>query len=167
MEKSHYSGATPPPRSNRLDIVRVTSSESQTFVILSRTIYAQYIHWYGGRSHECSEGKKACQGCGNAWPKKFLGYIHATKFGQQNTLFLELTHTACEMLIAQAHANATLRGTQVRISKTKGGAKGRYRVEVLERTFTDEELPPEKDPLETLRFLWKCKNHLTETPSQA
>jgi len=167
MVQSHYAGANPPNRKARVDVVRVTTSEQQQFLILSRSIFGQYIHWYGNRSHECTEGKKECNGCSRGWPKKFLGYLHVQQFNRETDAFLELTHTACEKLIAQAHPGKSLRGTQVRLGKTKGGAKGRYLVEVLERVVSDETLMPEKDPLLTLQFLWHCKNQHSQTDSES
>jgi hypothetical protein len=45
----------------------------------------------------------------------------------------------------------------MRISKTKGGAKGRYLVNVLATRVPESALLPELDPRVTLRYLWNCK----------
>jgi hypothetical protein len=50
-----------------------------------------------------------------------------------------------------------LRGMRFRLSRTKGGARGRYLVNILEVPAPEEELPIERDPLQTLRFLWNAK----------
>jgi hypothetical protein len=71
--------------------------------------------------------------------------------------FLEITQTCWEMLCLQAPKGQDLRGMIFRVSKTKGGAKGRFVVSVLERRLDEAELLAEKDPLPTLEFLWSVK----------
>ena len=46
-----------------------------------------------------------------------------------------------------------LRGSIIKVSRTKGGPRGRYMIEVLERRIADDALPEERDPLQTLRML--------------
>lgn len=163
---SHFTGAVPPKVQPRSEVVRVTTSESQQFVILSTSIFGQYIHWYAKRSHECTKDFKRCNGCERSWPNKWLGYVDAFHINEDKRCFIELTRTACELLVRQAPEGRPLRGLNVRISKTKGGAKGRYRIEVLERREDPATMPQERDPLPVLRFLWTCKNqHVQSSPA--
>lgn len=156
--ESHYTGAQPPVSNSRHTVHRVTTSQTQQFVIFSRSIYGQYIHWYGNRSHKCTRDEKKCNGCDRNWPTKWLGYLDAHNIHTEERVFLELTKTACDLLDKQVPPGENLRGVQVRICKTKGGPKGRYKVEVLSRRVDDPTLPQEKDPLTTLEFLWRSKN---------
>jgi len=152
-----YSGATPPGRSRHTKVVRVQTAENQQFCIVSRSIFGQYVHWYGNRTHQCTREKSKCNGCERAWPSKWLGYLHVIPLGCPDA-FLELTAAACDDLVEQAPEDKPLCGLQVRIRKTKGGKKGRYIIEILERRVDPATLPQERDPLDTLLFLWKCKN---------
>lgn len=161
--ESHFIGAQKPDKVPRPDVHRVKTTESQTFVIYSKNIFGQYIHWYGGRSHECTQDKQRCRGCMKEWPCKWLGYLDCYLVNERARVFLELTLTASNLLADLAPQDANLRGLLIRVSKTKGGAKGRYRIEVQEGRKSSSELPHERDPLPTLRFLWTCKNqHVQE-----
>jgi len=164
--ESHYTGSQPPPKLSKTEIIRVTTSEAQQFCILSKAIFGQWIHWYGNRSHECKRDVGTCSRCLDGQPAKFLGYLYVIDMRALYPSFLELTHSACDLLVKQAPPGRNLRGLNVRIKKTKGGPKGRYLVEVLERTTDPETLPDEKDPRDTLKFLWNCKKQRS-SPSEA
>lgn len=158
--ESRYRGAAPLKGVAKSTVHRVTTAETQQFVILSKSVFGQMIHWAGNRSHECTKESKKCNGCERGWPEKWLGYLHVINVHAEHECFLELTLTACNLLDKQVAPGENFRGVQVRIRKTKGGAKGRYLVEVMPRRVDDVTLPQEKDPVETLRFLWRCKNHV-------
>jgi hypothetical protein len=70
---------------------------------------------------------------------------------------LELTDTAWRLLEEQSPDQKNLRGIKFQIGRTKGGAKGRYIINVMEGVIPCEQLPEEKDPYPTLKFLWSCK----------
>ena len=129
-------GALPPDGANRHTVHRVTTSQTQQFVIFSRSIFGQYIHWYGGRSHQCTKDKSACNGCYRGWPTKWLGYFDALNMHSDERVFVEITATAFKLLDTQIPPGENCRGLQVRICKTKGGPKGRYKVEVLDSAWT-------------------------------
>lgn len=149
--------ALPGPRV-KTEVVRVKGTETQTFTIVSEQIFGIDIHWQAGRSHECTLEKGACTGCEGAWAKKWKGYLHVVPWhDKDHPAFLELTASAVERLAIFVPTGKTLRGLIVQIGKSKGGVRGRYIVQVLERRMADEELPAEIDPYPTLQFLWKCK----------
>lgn len=160
MQSRFKGAARPEKRTGSLEVRRVTTSELQQFVFLSKAFFGQYIHWYGNRSHECTKDFKECNGCQRGWPYKFLGYVHVIGMPNATEMFLELTLTACELIDKQLPEGENLRGQRINIRKTKGGPKGRYIVDVLERRIDPDTLAAEKDPLETLRFLWACKNQV-------
>lgn len=163
---SHFTGAPKPDKVPRPDVHRVKTTEVQVFCIVSKNIFGQYIHWYGGRSHECTQDKARCRGCMKEWPTKWLGYLDCHSYDQRARVFLELTLTAANLLADLAPADANLRGLVINVSKTKGGAKGRYRIEVKDGRKKSSELPEERDPLPTLQFLWRCKNqHVQDQPA--
>lgn len=157
---SHLTGSAPPTAGPRIPIVRVTSTEKQSFVIISDSVFGQKIHWYGNRSHECCEDSKHCEGCEKGWAQKWKGYLdcnlyHSTK---AERCFLELTPRAYELIIAAAPKGKPLRGLMLDVAKTKGGAKGRYLIDVKERRIDPGELPQQMDPLPILRKLWLSKS---------
>lgn len=152
-----YAGTPPPAPVARMDVIRVTSAESVQFVILSASVWGQGVHWSGSRTMECAKEKRLdCEGCKRGLPWKWKGYLHVTD-GKGWSGFLELTPTACKLIETQVGNTSCLRGVIFKIRRTKGGAKGRYIVEVLERRLPDEELPADKDPYATLKYLWSCK----------
>lgn len=155
---SHVCGAEPPPGGNRHTVHRVTTAETQQFVIYSKSIFGQWIHWYGGRSHQCTKDKAACNGCLRGWPTKWLGYFDGHNVHADERVFVEITAAAFKLLDQQIPPGENCRGVRVRMAKTKGGPKGRYKIDVLPGRVSDETLPQEKDPLSVLQFLWKCKN---------
>lgn len=155
-------GAQPPSPGPKCEIVRHTSTEPTTYFCVGSAIFGQWIHWYGNRSHECTHGKKECNGCLRGWPRKWKGYLHCISGVPQKECFVELTPTAAEMLHQMAPSGSPLRGVIMRMSKSRGGAKGRYSVEVLERRSEEDKLPKEKDPYPILAYLWACKNQSTQ-----
>lgn len=158
--ESRYENSQPPPLGARKEVIRVKSTEPQTFVILSPRFYGQWIHWFGNRSLECTKEKSGqCQGCRDSYPSYFKTYLHVLLGHSRTAAFLELTTTASEMIDQQSPAGEPLRGLMVRIGKSKGGAKGRYLVSVLERRLDPEDLPKAEDPLATLRRLWRAKKN--------
>jgi len=150
-------GCAPPPKRNHLDVFKITAVEPITLVSLSRAPWGQTIHWYNGRSHECKGEHRHCFGCKEGWPFRWVAYLHVGWPSTQNQGFLEITKSAWEMLLVQAHTGQDLRGMLFRMGRTKGGKKGRYVVQVLERRLDDAELFKELDPYPTLLFLWNCK----------
>ena len=150
-------GATPPSSTKRMEVFRVTTAETAQFTCCSSAIFGQWVHWFGRRSHECKQDKGECEGCRNNWPVKWKGYLHVTDPIGRNEGFLEVTATCWNLLLQQLTPQQTLRGLRFRLARTKGGAKGRYLVTVLETLATEKDLPSERDPLTTLRFLWNAK----------
>lgn len=158
MERKLEWRGAPVPKGNRPIIVhRVTTSEAQEFLCLSPSPFGVQIHWFGGRSHECTALFSKCQGCQDSWPVKWKGYLHVAAPPSTSDVFLELTATAILLIESQLRERETWRGVRFRLRKTKGGPKGRYLAEVLERGIDPEKLPPEIDPLPTLRRLWRAK----------
>jgi hypothetical protein len=154
---NNFAGAPPPAPAARKDVIRITSAEATQFICLSASFYGQWTHWAGGRTQECTKDRnRDCDGCRRGFPSKWKGYLHVSN-GSQWDGFLELTPTAAILLNEQTPTDKNLRGMVFRIRRTKGGAKGRYIVEVLERRVDETELVDAKDPYETLRFLWSCK----------
>jgi hypothetical protein len=156
--RGKISGSAPPPGGPKTEIVRVTSTEKQIFCCVSSAVFGQWIHWYGKRSHECTLEAGNCNGCQRGWPRKWKGYMHAMTGAPPRTVFVEITPACFELVAMLAPQEKSLRGVYLYLSKTKGGAKGRYLVEVLERRADESQLPEERDPRPILKFLWACKN---------
>lgn len=150
-------GVAPPPPKMKMDVIRITSTEPHQLIVVSRTAFGQPVHWFGRRSHECTAQRGNCEGCNSNWPCKWQGYIHVMTPTHNWQGFLEFTATAWAIIESQLKSGENLRGAIIRVGRTKGGAKGRYLVEVLERKIPDADLPQERDPLNTLRMLWRAK----------
>lgn len=156
---NEVNGVPPPPPRRRLIVHRVLTAEKQMFVCVSKNPWGMQVHWYGRRSHECFAPKATCQRCIDGWPWKWQAYFHVLVDAGRTPAFLEVTATCYHLLKAQIPSNTNWRGTVFHLHRTKGGAKGRYIGEVLERRIPDSDLPQELDPIDTLRFLWNVKKH--------
>jgi hypothetical protein len=99
-----------------------------------------------------------CDRCVQGWPPKWKGYINAIALYDDKRVFVELTPAAYNLTVSVIPPNEDLRGLILAISKTKGGAKGRYRVHVEGVRRDPAQLPHEEDPLPVLRYLWNVKN---------
>lgn len=158
-------GAMPPKPGPKQEIVRVTTVEPVKFTVLSSAIFGQNIHWFGGRSHECSSDKSSCINCEKGWPQKWKGYIHAIEWREEKRVFVELTPTAARLLLATTIGEETLRGMVIEIHKSKGGAKGKYYVTRIQQRINMATLPSEEDPAAILKFLWASKNSSGQLPA--
>jgi hypothetical protein len=165
MAGNKIKGASPPTSGPSFEVVRVKTSEVESFTIVCRAVWGQSVHWFGGRSHECTQETGNCARCNTMQPLKWKGYLQALSWQTRKQVFVEITPNAYEQLVALTEARETLRGTVVKIRKTKGGAKGRYIVDVLERTIPEAELPEERDPLPVLRFLWRANGARVNPPA--
>jgi len=151
-------GALPPAPKIVREVIRVTTSEAKTFICFSRSVWGQYVHWHANRSHECTQSKeKYCEGCERGWPVKWKGYLHVRDLTGTIKGFLEITDTAYRLIDHQLGTDKNLRGIRFRLARTKGGAKGRYIVEVYQDRLPEDQLIQEEDPYKTLKFLWSCK----------
>jgi len=150
-------GAPPPPPQSVMIVYRVTGSESQEFVCVCSAPTGVFVHWHGRRSHECRRETGDCQGCRENWPSKWQGYLHVLSDMGRREGFLEITSTCYHLLQTKMPDKQAWRGMRFRISRTKGGPRGRYLVDVLEARVTSENLIAERDPVPLLRKLWGAK----------
>lgn len=151
-------GAIPPKPGPSSEVIRVKSEQVQKFLVLSRAVFGQWIHYYANRSHECTLEKGTCTRCQQGWPRKWKGYIHAVQLSNNARVFVELTPAAFDLVVQVIPEKEDLRGLIVGISKTKGGAKGRYRIHVEGVRRDPVQLPEEQDPYPILTYLWNVKN---------
>lgn len=151
------SGKSPPKQSRKWEIYRVVSKEPEQMVIVSKCVYGTDVHWWQNRSHECRLSSGSCKGCQDGWPVRWKGYLHVARPSGDWQGFWEFTTPVFNALALQLGDRFNFRGCIVRVGKTKGGPKGRYLVEILERTIAEEDLPVPADPLDTLRFLWNAR----------
>lgn len=147
-------GATPPKTVGLdLEVVRIVNTSPRQFVFLSEKAWGAWFHWIG-RSVPCSRPAE-CERCTRS-KAKWRGYIHAFEFlaAGKKSVIIELTLPALALIEMQL-ALQPLRGTQVKLAKTKGGKHGRFLVEVLGRRVDPATLPPAANPQTTLEWLWK------------
>lgn len=161
-----WEGSQPPARVKRGKILKILNSTPKQLVCLSVSPYGQWTHWFGGRSDECKQDYAKCVGCQKGWPSRFKVYLHVAAPGEGRFTWVELTREAIDTLTDQIPQATSLRGVQFRISKTKGGAHGRFLIEVLERVIPESELDESLDPKELLNFLWSCKRPARQEQEQ-
>lgn len=157
----HVAGPMVPKTGPRLPIIRITATQSTRFVSLSPQIHGQLIHWKWGRSHQCHGSPDDCEGCRGRWPQRWKGYLYCLQYvGKHEPCFIELTSTAAELLLKPCQELPHLRGVCFDISKTKGGPKGRFIINVQERVMPETEISvyPPMDVMPILIGLWKAKN---------
>lgn len=147
-------GPEPPPVGPESEVVRVTTTAVQNFVLIAKVPKAVNIHWTGTRSAECTHADGYCELCEKRSKKKYKVYIDAIRLSDNVRVFLELTQTAWNMLNNQLFDNEDCRGRYVAISKGAGGPRGKYVVLVTSTRVPGSTLPDEKDPLPILRRLW-------------
>lgn len=153
MNSDYVDGPLPPKPRNTKQVIRHTSTEKIEYCSLSRKIKTVWIHWIG-RSVECSDDEH-CVPCLKGKGRKWKGYLDVIVMGSpQWNAFLELTPVAWEKIEKLFDKERGLRGCRFTIAKTKGGPKGRYLVDVLERYFDMENAQEEESPMPVLRRLW-------------
>lgn len=163
---NEVNGPAPPVHQAKLEIVRVDWIEQRQFVCVSPVPWTKNVHWVGGRSEECKQPND-CKRCNEGERQKWHMYIQCMDATGKHGCFLEVTATAYHMFALQLHKDKDWRGLMFRIGKTKGGKKGRFRIEVLERRVDPRDLPQSFDPIGILRFLWtfRRKERLQEYES--
>jgi len=153
-------GALPPKRGGRQEVYRVTTTSIQTFTIISESVFGVYIHWANGRSRKCNSQTTLpdveCPGCTKPYPRKWKAYLDAYRHESEVTtrMFLELTQVATEQIWKAMRERESLRGIMMRVRKTAGGAKGRYLIELLDRSVDPATLPDVNNPEQILSYLW-------------
>lgn len=152
------SGVIAPPPRRHLDVVRITSTEPEMLVVVSDQVVGIEVHWVHGRSKPCTGDPLTCEWCKVPLSKRWQGYLHVVKPHKRWNGFLEFTANAFDLMVAQLAEGETFRGVIMRVGKTKGGPKGRYLIEVLQRRADMNEIPPAADPWPTLKFLWNVKS---------
>ena len=165
MNSDFVSGAQPPGVRSQKQVIRVKQQDALYLCCLSPKAEGIFIHWIGGRSAECP-GEDSCAHCKAGVGKKWKAYLDCATMGKGgHTLFLELTETAFDMLVKQLKPGESMRGVYFSVAKTKGGAKGRYLIEVKERRIDEHLLPSAESAIPLLRRLWSMSRAKREKPA--
>jgi len=164
IDVSGIVNGAPPPKTVGLDyeVTRIVSSTPRHFVVLADKAFGAWFHWKG-RSVKCLK-PEPCEKCKASDPK-WRCYLHALELigALTKSVIIELTLPAIALIEIQL-ANQPLRGSQCRISKTKGGKHGRFVVEVLPKRISPTTLPLAHDVATTLNKLWEI-NERGDGPS--
>jgi hypothetical protein len=149
MVASKLKGNRPNNVGPKIMVVRVESTSPTTFVILSKFAWGVPFHWYGNRSHRCTkETHESCENCVKMWPDKWRAYLHCDRISGATVeeCIVEITNNALVNLETQTAGKENFRGCIIQLSKTAGGKKGRFIVQVLERSVPEQEMRAECDP---------------------
>lgn len=164
MNSDLFDGPAPPSARNTKQVIRVTTQDKVHFIALSRKVYTCWIHWRG-RSIRCP-GEDTCDLCKNGVGKKWKGYIDVLhEHPPVYNAFLEITPVVGDMLKKLVDPLKGLRGLRFSVCKTKGGPKGRYLIDAMDRYANVENLQEEDSPLPLLEKLWSINaRKLNGTP---
>ena len=143
-----------PPRSGpEMLIRRLKASQSIHCTVLSQSLWGVWTHWNGARSEPCYAEKKECPGCKRGLPKRWKGYLHVVDNMANSTMFLELTPSAAEKILAVLGEADSLRGNRMKVARLAGD-KARLVVELMLPFKDVDSLPKSQDPYCTLKKLW-------------
>jgi hypothetical protein len=146
---------TPPKPGPARPIIRVQGDEPTIVHIASNRLWGVWTHWDGHRSQPCFQANEECEGCKKGHPKRWKGYLHAWSVKLKREIFLELTPTTAENLLAQLPNGQDLRGLWIKCSRVNGQRQARIKVEIIEPPNSWPTMKmPLKDPRETLDLLW-------------
>lgn len=147
-------GPTPPKGGPKIQVVRVKWTSPRTYISLSPAIVSVWTH-FGGRSQECTlEAEGSCHGCEKKYGRRWKGYLDAIDHQEGSRVILELTPPACHAIALLCSERKDGRGLVFDISKSKGGAQGRFVVRGGNTTVPIATLPDAIDPIPVLRILW-------------
>jgi hypothetical protein len=143
----------PPPVKRVTQIMTVTGNERISGVVISEAIWGFWTHWVNDRTRPCYKGRGHCDGCDQKAPSRWKGLIEVWENLKKPPVFVELTPSAAEELIAGLLDN-DLRGSRVVIQRERNAKRAPLKVQFLEPYAGDVELPCPHDPQETLNRIW-------------
>ena len=157
----------PPPTGPTLKIFRLKANKSGTFALFGSRVHGFWTHWAGGCSEPCTEPIENCVGHQRQWPLRWKGYLHCHWQERAEEGFLELTPVARDELLLLLGGEEELRGSRVTVARG-GGDKSRLKIGIMPRwkAWSGTEVPPEKDPENTLIKLWEFGNKLRKNPAK-
>lgn len=138
----------------KIDLLRVPSSQDWHLLIHGKQIHGFPVHWDAGSRQSRPHFTQNCPWCIAQMPRKWVGYVHATVHERREVGFVELTVVAATQLQEQTNHLLSLRGCTVILKRSKAN-NGRLSAVLLREPTGNESLLPERDPLHTLRVLWK------------
>lgn len=147
---------SPPKSGPMLKIFRLKSNKGGTFGVFGSRIHGFWTHWSGRCSEPCTDPVSECIGHKQEWSLRWKGYLHVYFSERSEEGFLELTPIAADDLLLQVGGESELRGSRITVQRG-GGDKSRLKVGIMPRwkSYTGTDVPPEKDPEETLKKLWE------------
>jgi len=144
----------PTPRKSVVGVRKVDANDVVTGTITSPTIQGYWTHWWNDRTVPHIVGEKLCKPCLKFIPMRWAGFIHLVGSGGGKGVFIELTQTARDRLLACTSKEEPLRGTIVSVSREGRRLRSPLVFQVLGRHHADEKLIRSPDILPTLERLW-------------
>jgi len=147
----------PPPFTNRLKLVRLKAGESFDVRVCSKELWPYWSHYFNGFSRHCAGKECTCKAPICYSNREWHAVIHVFLPSVAKEYFFEITNHCAILLNDQVPDPKNLRGLRVTISRSKGGDNGRLRARVDPHAHLLNELPPERDPEETMKILLASK----------
>ncbi len=138
-------------------IIRLEGGQAAEGVIVSASLHGYIIHYdpRTKRSSPCTSPESECKGHAEKLPAKNRWYVFFLHM-KLGLCWIELTDGAARQLKEALQDREEMRGLRVRISRTRSD-RGRLNVEVIEWADRRKDLPPDKEPIELLHFLWNAR----------
>lgn len=140
---------------SELRVVRLKGAQTINCQIISDTFWGVTIHFDHRvrRSEPCTGVPDTCPGCQVKKPVKNLYYLHVFS-SHHAQCFIELTESAMVRVKELLEGEKTFRGQVIELRRTAAD-NGRIIVKMSETFAGRANLPKEKDPENTLRYLWE------------
>jgi len=162
---------TPPRPGPKMEFLTARNTQPQSFICISRRIWAHHVHWIGERTAACKlavglDGQVTtkCEHCSAQRPVRWRGYLHMVPYGGQTDLFLCLTPGAGWELLQELGKEYDLRGLRMEVFRTGKAATSLLKVRVLAQYDRVELEREELDPGPYLETVFR-KNRPLSLPT--
>lgn len=138
-------------------VLRLKGSKSCTLQCYSKNFWGFKIHWVGDHSEPHAKDATKCHWCQRNMPIKERYYLFGWDVDGKQEVFLEFTFNAARAVKKQLPKDCNMRGLGIYLSRTKSD-NGRLNVHILNGRLDEKTLKPDRDPIHTLRALWRVKS---------
>jgi hypothetical protein len=155
----------PPRPGPRMDFLTVKSTQPVKLLVLSRRIWAHYIHWVGDFTQPCTAEKGGCEHCTPQNGRRWKGYLHVLQYDLHwKPAFVCLTPGCGWEMLEGTDADYDFRGKMLKMWRS-----GKSPTSLLSFTWDEHykphfELPQELDPKPFLDTVFKRKSGKKKNP---
>jgi hypothetical protein len=139
------------------EIIQFEGGQVLDVTIISPQLHGYVVHWSPreNRSCPCSADDATCKGCVEKWPSKNKWYLFVWT-AKKGCCWVELTDGFARQLEKVLEGRTNFRGARITIYRSAKN-RGRLNCTLLEWDAKDRDLPPDREPIELLHFLWDAR----------